>query len=175
MTIKTPSLFEPGTIWAYPTDTSFGLGVRCDDPSTLVKLKNLKKRAPEKFFSLMVRDWDMLDHYAEVPNEIPRDIFITTPTTLILKPKKKLPESPFWPADKVAFRICLNPDITQYITVPITATSANLSGQNPIYSIMELDQVFGNQIKIYREINKLNVTTPSQIWDYTTPKPTRRR
>ncbi len=37
------SMFDFGQIWAFPTDTSFGLGVRADDVSGLGNLAALKK------------------------------------------------------------------------------------------------------------------------------------
>jgi len=98
-------MFQKGEIWAYPTDTSFGLGVRADDERGLEKLAKLKGRSAQKFFSLMVRNFDMLKEFAEVPRELNESFFLDTPKTALLKPKNTLPKSPYWPEDKVAFRI----------------------------------------------------------------------
>ena len=165
-------MFEKGTIWAYPTDTCFGLGVRADDLEMLEKLMQLKKRSKEKYFSLMCRDFYMLKCFAHIPVinyklVINEDFFYETPRTVILKPTDLLPKTAYWPENKVAFRVCTNLKIAEYIKFPVTATSANISGSDPIYSVEVLKNVFGNSIKIYEKIKKLPVIPPSEIWDFT--------
>jgi len=66
-------MFQKGEIWAYPTDTSFGLGVRADDKKGLEALAELKGRDNTKYFSLMMRDEEMLRHFAVVPEELESD------------------------------------------------------------------------------------------------------
>ena len=160
-------MFDPGTIWAYPTDTSFGLGVRCDDVVTLTRLKQLKNRPDEKWFSLMVRDFAMLQEYAEVPEGIDPTWFTETPRTAILKPKNPLPQTGYWPLDKVAFRISTILEVSSQIEVPVTATSANFSGQPAIYTVDQLKENFGDNIEVYAPEPELPTVEPSEIWDFT--------
>ncbi len=161
-------MFKKGEIWAYPTDTSFGLGVRADDTKGLTSLMELKHRSGDKYFSLMVRDWKMLMKFAEVPEDrLGARFFMDQPRTAILKPKKGLPNSPYWPKDKVAFRICTIPDIAKKIKFPVTATSANISGHDPIYLAKECSAIFGSEVKVYDKMKKLSVNNPSEIWDFT--------
>jgi len=161
-------MFNLGKIWAYPTDTSFGLGVRVDDSAGLEKLKKLKNRPSEKYFSVMVRDWEMLQQYAEVPEGLNLDWFLETPRTALLKPTDRLPETGFWPSDKVAFRVCTLPEVAQHITVPVTATSANISGAEPIYCTKNLFNIFNDQINICDLVEDLPAVAASEIWDWTT-------
>ncbi len=160
-------MFEKGTIWAYPTDTSFGLGVRADDTEGLSNLARLKHRSGDKYFSLMVRDWAMLEAFAVIPTGLSVDFFRTKPRTAILKPKSSLPKTSFWPADKVAFRLCMMPDIAKVIDYPITATSANISTKEPIYEASLLPVELGHSIRIYHTEKPLPVVKPSEIWDFT--------
>lgn len=168
-------IFVFGQIVAFPTNTSFGLGVRADDKETLQKLYDLKQRPEGKYFSLMVRDMDMLREFAEVPNGFPNDFFTETPRTVILKPKEKLPLSKFWPADKVAFRVATLPKLAEQINYPITATSANLSGQSPIFEMQKIHDNFGDAVKPFPSFTSLVKKDPSEIWDYTTKTPARIR
>lgn len=167
-------MFQPGQIWAYPTDTSFGLGVRADDFDTLQRMYDLKQRGAGKYFSLMVRDGAMLCEFAETGDlEIP-DLdawFLEKPRTIILKPTGQLPKTKFWPEDKVAFRICTIPEIAAHIDYPVTATSANLSGEQNMYSIKKLQEIFGDEVMYCELFPKLPVIPPSEIWDFTTPEP----
>lgn len=168
-------MFSKGEIWAYPTDTSFGLGARADDPDSLSRLKELKKRDETKYFSLMVRDWAMLNEYAEVPPFLTPWNFIDKPFTAILKPTDKLPQSDFWPKDKVAFRVCTLPDIANHIKCPVTATSANFSGEEPFYGLGLLKEAFGDSLSYYEEETLLTVVDPSEIWDFTQEPPVKLR
>ncbi len=168
-------MFQKGQIWAYPTDTSFGLGVRVDDPKMLLALKTLKRRSPEKYFSLMVKDWDMLQVFAEIPHNLSVAFFEADPVTVILTPSSHLPKTEFWPEDKVAFRICTIPQIAKYIECPITATSANISGQDPLYNVKDLKAKFKDEIQICDYTESLPLIAPSAIWDFTQEPPQRLR
>lgn len=168
-------MFGFGEIWAYPTDTSFGLGVRADDAEGLEALNSLKDRK-DKFFSLMMRDEEMLRHFAEVPEGLDlHKFFFEKPRTIVLKPSANLPKSKFWPENKVAFRISTISEVAESIDFPITATSANLTGEKPIFTTEELRRIFGDKIKIYEDVSELSEKPASEIWDYTETPPKRIR
>jgi len=168
-------MFEKGEIWAYPTDTSFGLGVRADDERGLEALATLKGRDNTKYFSLMVRDEEMLRHFANVPEDITEEFFLELPRTVILCPTRHLPLSKFWPVDKVAFRIATLPEVAREITFPVTATSANLSGEPPIFEAKIIREKFGEKVKMFPGIEHLMVCPSSEIWDFTEVPPRRLR
>ncbi len=169
-------MFKKGEIWAYPTDTSFGLGVRADDEKGLDLLMKLKQRSGDKYFSLMVRDWEMLKKFAKIDEtRLGKKFFTDYPRTAILEPQKKLPKSKFWPTDKVAFRLCAIPEIAKKITYPVTATSANISGKESIYEINFLKEQFHKDIKIYKKLGDLPEVSASEIWDLTEDVPVRIR
>ena len=169
---KSAVMFNHGEIWAYPTDTSFGLGVRADDISGLGKLSALKGGRSEKYFSLMCANEKMLRKFAEVPDHFDvHDFFFTKPRTALFKPTDKLPQSKFWPSDKVAFRVSTIPEVAKHIAFPITATSGNLGGEEPIFTVERLRKVFGDGIQIYDKIPELTPKPSSEIWDYTIDPP----
>ncbi len=160
-------MFEKTIIWAYPTDTSFGLGVRADDERGLEKLAKLKGRSAKKFFSLMVKDFKMLKEFAVVPKGLNESFFLDSPKTAILKPKSRLPRSQYWPEDKVAFRISTIPEIAEKIEFPITATSANLGGGKPIFDVERLKRTFRSRVRIVPNFTVIPPCAPSEIWDFT--------
>ena len=86
-------MFAHGEIWAYPTDTSFGLGVRIDDQEGLSALAQLKSRPSTKPFSLMVRDFAMLQHYAVVPRTLTEVDFFRKPLTCIFQRARSPPRA----------------------------------------------------------------------------------
>jgi L-threonylcarbamoyladenylate synthase len=165
-------MFKKGEIWAYPTDTSFGLGVRIDDLEGLINLKNLKQRQVGKFYSIMVRDFSMLQEFAKIPENLNEQFFFEKPRTVILEPTEQLPQSKFWPVKKVAFRIATIKEIAESIEFPITATSANVSGDKPIFEIKSLKTNLNQgqkkyNLKICNLIKNLPQKKPSEIWDFT--------
>ncbi len=163
-------MFKKGEIWAYPTDTSFGLGVRVDDFLGLENLANLKSREKTKYFSVMVQDLEMLQKFAKIPRsftKIMNTFFIQKPRTAIFEPTPKMPLSKFWPKDKVAFRICTIPEISREIVFPITATSANISGKSAIYSVEKIREIFGNKVQVFDKYPQIPQVPASEIWDFT--------
>ena len=169
-------MFNLGEIWAYPTDTSFGLGVRADDVHGLERLANIKGGRENKHFSLMCADEEMLLRFAELPEGFDvRTFFFEKPRTAILRPRALLPQSRFWPVDRVAFRISTITEIAREIAFPVTATSANQAGREPIFSVREAAEVFGDHIRIYDAIGELSENEPSEIWDLTQEPPERLR
>ena len=160
-------MFSKGEIWAYPTDTSFGLGVRADDLTGLKALAELKNRPSDKFFSLMVRDFAMLQKFAEVPENLNEKFFFEKSRTVILKPTKALPQTKFWPQDAVAFRISTIPEVSEAIEFPITATSANIFKEKPIFEAEKIRQNFDSVVKTFPGFEKLSICPPSEIWDFT--------
>ena len=163
-------MFRQSLIVAYPTDTSFGLGVRADDASTLQALYELKQRPTSKYTSLMVRDWTMLAQFAEIPSQLSRDFFTAKPRTVILKPTQALPRSVFWPESGVGFRVATLPEVAAAIDYPVTATSANLSGQPNIYDPQQIKAQWGSAVVLFPGSDTLDDrVSPSEIWDYTDP------
>ena len=160
------NIFETGTITAFPTDTSYGLGVRIDDAKGMDRLAKLKGRRLGQYFSIMVRDMAMLREYAKVPNWIHDDWFFECPRTAILLPTGKLPKSPHWP-HAVAFRVCPVPEIQESIIFPITATSCNKTGQMACYDAEKVKQVFGDAVVIHPFAPDLPRVPASEIWDCT--------
>jgi len=123
----------------------------------------------------MVRDFEMLKNFAEVPADFPENFFTEKPRTAILKPTQNLPKSKFWPEDSVAFRVCTIPEIAEKISFPITATSANLSGDLPIFSTKKLRENFGDRVQIFEKFPELPERSASEIWDFTESRPKRLR
>lgn len=164
-------MFDRGTITALPTDTSFGLAVRADDPEMLSELAFLKSRRPEQKLSLMCANWEMLKKFAEVPEGLPEDFFTEKPRTVILRPTPELPVSEFWPAESVAFRVATIPEVAAAIEYPVTATSANRTGEPPIFETQKLVEEFGDAVKIFPNVECGRIGVASEIWDFTQPKP----
>ncbi len=180
-------MFQKGIITAFPTDTSWGLAVRADDESGINALAELKGRKEGQYFSLIVRDMEMLREFAEVPEDfesfaqqelgwVPNQVrddalrhyFTEKPRTAIFQPTEKLPKSKYWPEKSVAFRISTIPEVAEQIIYPITATSANFTGKLSIFSEQEIREQFDDAIQVFSGFEKkLEEKPASEIWDFT--------
>jgi len=164
-------MFTRDTITAFPTDTSWGLAVRSDDEEGLSRLAKLKNRKEKQMFSLIVKDMEMLREFAEVPEDFPLNYFMEKPRTAILKPTKKLPRSTYWPEQSVAFRVATIPEVIDKISYPVTATSANYTGEPSIFSAQKIRNQFGDEVVIFPGFEILPEKNVSEIWDFTVDPP----
>lgn len=149
-----------GELVVAPTDTQYGILARVDNMYALEMLFNLKGRDTNKPLSIFVKDISQLKNYAEMSpvSEIVAGKFLPGPLTLVLRSKRdfgKLITS----EGKTGFRLPSNPLIQQIldkIDVPVTATSANLSGSPAKESAVSIKKSFGSEIAVYLDGGKLN-------------------
>ena len=162
---------KEGKIIAFPTETSYGLACDPFNEKAVQELHQLKKEPFDKPVLLIVDSIQMIEEIAEL-NEKARvliETFMPGPLTIIAKKKKILPD--FLSKKTIAFRISENEiarELSRKFGKPITATSANLHGQEPAFSPEEIRNYFGN-IPII-DTGKLEKQEPSTIYDITTNK-----
>lgn len=146
-----PKLLQEGQIIAFPTETVFGLGVRYDDKKAYEYLVKVKRRPPEKPFTLMGGDNIKIEDYAEVTPAIQRVIeaFMPGPLTLLLQPRPDLPDYLTIGSGKVGIRISGDKRVRDLIDetgVPLLVPSANRSGEEPAHSDKEVASMFEGEI-----------------------------
>lgn len=137
---------EKGNVIVYPTETSYALGADATSSRAVAKVFEIKKRDSGKPLSIIVSSLKMIEQYAIVDEKAEKLIkkFMPGPLTLIVPVKPGM-----FPAnlckDSIGFRISSNPiaqQLCKKFGKPITATSANLSGSEPIYKIIEIRRQF---------------------------------
>jgi L-threonylcarbamoyladenylate synthase len=126
---------EKGGVIVYPTDTFYGLGASGFHAEAVLKVFRLKRRDAAKPLSLVIPDMTgMLEAVAgSIPDllEPLAERFWPGPLTLILPASPRLPRELLGDADRIGVRI---PDhawlrsLLREASFPLTATSANLSG-----------------------------------------------
>ena len=127
-----------GEVFVYPTDTLYGLGVSIE--KDLEKIYNIKGRELSKTLSIFVRIEDLEDYAFINDLKLSRiKRFYDKGYTFLLKSKIN---NPYLVKDGlIAIRIAYTPllrILTEYS--PITATSANISGEKSVYSFEHLDK-----------------------------------
>ena len=123
----------------YPTETIYALGVNAFDNDAVDRLTRLKGRGGEKFMSVLVRDIEDIDRWAELSTTARAiaEQFLPGPLTLVL-PSKLTNGLRVAPDGFLRFRMSPDPVAQQTIAdfmsehdAPLTCTSANLSGLEP--------------------------------------------
>ncbi|MCK9272064.1 Sua5/YciO/YrdC/YwlC family protein [Candidatus Gracilibacteria bacterium] len=144
-------------IFAIPTDTCFGLGCSFFDEKGYFEIYNLKSRTTNKPLSFVVKDFKELEKITNL-NKAQLNFLknYSHPFTILTSVKENFILPSFLDKNiynKVAFRVgekCISKDLLDKINFPIFLTSANISGENEIYSSSELVHIFKNKnIKIF--------------------------
>lgn len=125
------TLKNGGTI-IYPTETVYGLGADIFNQQAVAKVCSAKGRDSGKALSITLSDVSEIGKYAYIENESQRQFIyknLPGPFTVILKKKEIVPD---WISkDTVGIRIPECAGVRKLVKKcgPITATSANPSGQ----------------------------------------------
>ena len=144
-------LLKEGKVIAFPTETVYGLGVVYDDQKAYDALCEVKRRPPEKPFTLMLADTKDVEKYAEL-NNVARALvkaFMPGQFTLITKAKEGLPAWCVSSSGNVGIRIAdydLIRDLIRKTGKPLLVPSANRSGEKPATTDYETIEVFGQEI-----------------------------
>lgn len=144
-------ILSSGGLVAFPTETVFGIGVIYNNEASYKRLISVKRRPPEKPFTLMCGDVNDIYKYAEV-NEIAEKLikkFMPGQFTIILKAKKGLPSYVVSKEGNVGIRV---PDdefvstLIRSVKNPLLVPSANKSGEPPLTKDEDVKNVFNNEI-----------------------------
>ncbi|MEW6427631.1 MAG: L-threonylcarbamoyladenylate synthase [Thermodesulfobacteriota bacterium] len=139
-------------IVAFPTETFYGLAVDPFDRRAVARLFSVKERSPDKPVLVLVNN---LDQLYRLVTEIP-DLYQPLmgrhwpgPLTLIFPAVAQLPDLLTGNTGTVGVRISSHPlacALVEAVGGPVTATSANLSGQPAAGDVEEVRRQLGDRI-----------------------------
>ena len=160
-----------GGIVAYPTETFYGIGAKFDSKDSLHRLHEIKQRPDSKPLPLIIGSRYLLAHIASSVNSTAAslmDRFWPGPLTLILPAKENL--SPYITAGTHSVAVRIPGDsfalrLAQYALFPITATSANTSGNPPAQDAGTVVDYFGDNIDLIIDGGPTKGMLPSTIVD----------
>lgn len=165
----------------FPTDTIYALGVNALDEDAVKYFFSLKKRASSKPISIFVKDIESIKRLAEVtePQEEVLNKFLPGKFTFVLNQRQdvKLSGSLSAYTGKIGFRITES-RFVQYLVEefehPITASSANISGEEPKRNIDEIIEQFDKQNRkpdFFVDSGSITNSDPSTVIDITGKQP----
>jgi tRNA threonylcarbamoyl adenosine modification protein (Sua5/YciO/YrdC/YwlC family) len=143
-----------GQVLGMPTDTFYGLAADPFNLRAVDRVYEIKSRSRHKPLSLLIEDVDQAEHLA---NTLPVEFYALAkkfwpgPLTIIVKAASRLPLKVTANTGNVALRVP-NAKIPQEVIkaagIPITATSANLSGESECTSAEAVRDQLGVRIPI---------------------------
>ena len=142
-----------GDLVAYPTETVYGLGADATDAEAVVRVFETKGRSREKPVSLGVPDVDAAREYTR-PTDRELDFmreFLPGPVTVVVERREMVPDILTAGRDRVGVRIPdhdLALDLYRAADVPVTATSANLSGTGSVRRVDALSDAVRDEVAV---------------------------
>jgi len=172
-------LLKTGSVIAYPTDTFYGLGADITNKSAVERLYSIKKRRPDKPILVLISDMMMLrpliaNGYLSQTAERLTDRFWPGPLTLVFNASDSVPPVLTANTGKIGIRF---PDnelcrlIIEKLEHPITATSANISGESNIDNPDGVAKSLGDMIDVLIDGGKTKGGCASIIIDVTGDQP----
>jgi L-threonylcarbamoyladenylate synthase len=158
-----------GGIAAIPTETSYGLAVDPFNAASLARLFEIKRRPATKPILVLIDSVDRLSHLVREVPELFAPLmqrFWPGPLTLIFPAKPHLPKLLTAETGTIGIRISSHPaaaEICRQAGGMITATSANLSGEQPSWSAEELISSFSRSIELIVDGGHLTQVPPSTV------------
>lgn len=173
---KASFVLKSGGVIVYPTETLYGVGAFATDENSVEKVFNVKGRFYGKPIPILVGNKEMLAAVAEVTGHasVLIDKFLPGPLTLILRQRWNLPGLITAGTGKVAVRISRHPFVTRLfdlIDEPLTSTSANISGDENLFSFDEVCKTFKNKVDLIVDSGNLPPSKGSTIVDLTVTPP----
>ena len=149
--IDAANILKAGGLIAFPTETVFGFGVIYNNQSAYNRLIEVKKRPPEKPFTLMLSDVNQIANYAFVDERAKKLIqkYMPGQFTIILKAKDNLPFYCVSKEGNVGIRISdleLVRDLIRQVGEPLLVPSANKSGERPLTKSEDVISIFDKEI-----------------------------
>ena len=150
---KTRKVLKTGGIVVFPTDTFYGLGVNPYNRNAVDKIYKIKGRDPEKPLLLLIDSISKLENLVQEPSGACIKLMQTFwpgPLTLLFKPKPSSIHENI-SADLIGIRQPGNPvtrNILSALDHPLTAPSANISGDDPATTAQQVQDIFGEKIEL---------------------------
>lgn len=129
-----------GNYIIYPTETAYGLGTDARSNTGVEKIYEAKNRPRDKGLTCICSSLDQAKKYSNMSSKEEKiiDSLMPGPITLVVEKKNQKLASNL--NEQLAFRISSEPTCRKLAKdFPITATSANISGEQTSYSPNHID------------------------------------
>ena len=166
---KSINILKKGGVIVYPTDTLYGFGVDANNNYAIERINKLKNR--QSPMSVIACGFEQAISWANIKE---KDIEITkkildSSSTLILDAKKNIVSSKILGNNNTTLGVRIPKhkycyDISKKYNKPITTTSVNQSGEQPLNDPKSISKVFGKGIDLLIDGGKISKSRGSKIY-----------
>jgi len=160
-----------GGVIAFPTDTFYGLGVDPFNREAVNRVFELKGREKNKPLILLISSRTQLETMVKEITPAHAALiqkFWPGPLTLLFKPGSVIPENVLAGSARIGIRQpgnTMTRDLISALDHPITAPSANLSGESPPITAKQVQQSFGDRVDLIIDGGACQGGGPSTLVD----------
>jgi len=171
------AVLRSDAVMAYPTDTFYGLGANAYSAAAVARIYALKQRDRGKPLSIVVADPDQARSAArDLPPalDVLARAFWPGPLTIVLNAAPVFPVEMLGTGGSIALRVPALPwlcDLLRRTGFPVTATSANLSGDGELDDPEAVRRVFEGRTELIVDGGRTPGGAPSTIVDLTSGDP----
>jgi len=170
-------ILKKGGVIAFPTETVYGLGASILIPEAAERIYRIKGRAQHKALPLVLSDISQISQVSSAFPEIARVLaerFWPGPLTLVVFKSDKVSNTITSGGNTIAIRISSHPvaiALIEGLGVPITGTSANISGKPSPVTADEVLHQLDNSVDLIIDGGKCPGGIESTIIDVTKEVP----
>lgn len=143
---KVREILKDGGTVIFPTETAYGIAADARNPDAVEKVYKAKKRSRSKGLTTIVSSKEQAEEYGILDDTERKliDEFMPGPLTLVTEKDDGLAENI---NDQFVFRISSS-EVARELAkeFPITATSANISGEKTSYSVEDISNDLLNEV-----------------------------
>jgi L-threonylcarbamoyladenylate synthase len=166
---KAKKIFLEGSVFIYPTDTLYGFGANPFNEDAVKRIDEIKHRADNKPYIMLVNSIETLLKYIEIKFEKHLDFLLSiwpNPVSVVLTLNSKTSE--ILGVETAAFRIpnhrfCLK--LATELKMPLISTSVNRSTQQPIVEPSAIYDEFSAEIDAIFHTGKKSFCSASTLID----------
>ena len=172
------SVLNSGGVIAFPTDTFYGLGADPFNTEAISKTFQIKQRPADKPLLVLIHTLGQLEALTQEVTHNARqlsDHFWPGPLTLLFKADEGLPDVLTAGTGTIGIRLpghSFTRRLLETLGRPLTAPSANPSGEKELSTAAEVQQVLGAQLDLIIDGGPTPGGKPSTVLDTTTKPPT---
>jgi L-threonylcarbamoyladenylate synthase len=174
---RAAAFIRGGGVVAIPTDTLYALAADPSNPAAIARVFALKKRSGERALPLIAADTSqVLRYFGALPPMASRLVgrFWPGPLTLLLTAPSTIVEAVTGGTTKVGVRVPAHPvaqALCRACDVPLTATSANISGNRATDNPDDIERILGSGLDVIVDSGRTPGGAPSTIIDVTGAEP----
>ncbi|MDY6863682.1 MAG: L-threonylcarbamoyladenylate synthase [Thermodesulfobacteriota bacterium] len=171
---KAAKIVNEGGVIAFPTETFYGLAALAFDTKAIKRLFLLKKRPFSSPIAILIKDkHTLIEITKEIPEEAEKLIerFWPGPLTIVFSARENIPDLLTSGKGKIGMRISASKiaqSLVQNVGFPITATSANISGDADPIEVNQIASTLGTGIDLILDGGRATLNKASTILDVTT-------